>query len=296
MHIKGAHVDDAVDAVGIKGGTQAENADEGHDGLYEQGDAAHMREAENHAAENDAHPVKLRLHPDDGGLAHEGIFPGHAGRDGGNDQHDPQADAQGHVEAAVAHGGIVGFSHLLELGEYGAENNGAEREEHQREDAGKAGDAAGNGGHGFGHDAECPCRPGDETAGRAFAGSACGGEGQNQAADLCGQHGPGVKAVEGDQACDQRKDGSCGGNLPSPGRGGGVAAILPPGKEGQSCAELGKYGEENKRPVGNHDIPRKVLNTVWRKGETPEGVALIKMIFARRVKPWMSGAYERIVF
>ena len=37
VHVQGAHVDDAVNAVGIEGRAQSGDTDERHDGLHEQG-------------------------------------------------------------------------------------------------------------------------------------------------------------------------------------------------------------------------------------------------------------------
>ena len=241
-----------MDAVGIEGGAQAGDADDGHDGLDEQGDASHVGETDDHAAEDDAHPVELGLHPDDGGLSHEGIIPCDTGGDGGDDEHDPQADAQGHVEAAVADGGIVGFSHLLELGEDGAENDGAEGEEQEREEARGGEDVAGDGGQRLGHDADGAGEPGDETADGAAPHGGEGADEQQQTAGLGDEHGRGAETAEGDQRGDGGCRGADGGTLPGAGGGGVTVMILPPCEEGQTCAELGENGEEDEGPVGYH--------------------------------------------
>ena len=252
VHVEGAHVDDAVDAVGIEGGAQARDADEGHEGLNEQGDASHVGEADDHAAEDDAHPVQLGLHPDDGGLSHEGIFPGEAGSDGRDDEHEPQADAQGQVEAAVAHGGIVRFAHLLELGEDGAEDDRAEGEEREGEEAGGGEHLSGNGGRGLGHDADGARDPGDEAAEGAALPGAEGADDEDEAADLRGEHDARGEAAEGGKTGQRGDDGAYGRGLPGTGAGRVPVMVLPPGKEREPRAELREHGEENKRPVRDH--------------------------------------------
>ena len=262
--VQGAHVDSAVHAVGIEGGAQAENAHEGDDGLQDEGHAAHVRKAEHHAAENHAHPVELGLHEDDGGTGHIGVFPGPDGGDGRDDQHDPQADAQGQIEAA---GGVLlvvrGLAEEDELGEDRTEDDGAQREQEDGEEAGGAEHLAGNGVddlHGNGHRTGKPCA--DAEHGSALE-AAIGAEEQDGAGRLRYEPDAGSYAAEVPDAGAEGHGRSKGAEAPSAGAGSAVMGIFPPREEGEAGGELRENSKENKGPVGDHGkLPAKAVE--WR--------------------------------
>ena len=251
--VEGAHVDDAVHAVGIEGGAQAEDAHEGDDGLEHEGHAAHVGKAEHHAAEDDAHPVELGLHEDDGGTGHVGVFPGPDGGDGRDDQHDPQADAQGQIEAAV---GVLlmvfGFAEHDELAEHGTENDSAEREEEDGEEAGSAEQGSGDGVDDLDGDADGAAEPcAYAEYGRAL-GAAVGAEEQDKAGRLGHEPDIGGDAAEADTAGDEGYERTGGRGHPAAAAGVFVVIVFPPREEGEAGGELGENSEENERPVGDH--------------------------------------------